>query len=307
MSNMGAIDGLQAETHLGHWTLGIAAGSRPDYKDYSFNGSLLQYGAFAAHKWKSSKGRQMQNSLALFEQTNSQEVDRRFAYFQHSNALFDKVNVFASCELDLYEKINGVAANTLSLTGLYVSLRYKPWKKLSLFTSYDARKNVIYYETYKILADQILENETRQGYRFKALWRPLRKLTVASNIGYRYRKGDLNASKNAGAFVTYSQLPWIDATATANFTLLSTNYLDGKQYGLSLSRDFLQGKIYSSLNYRIIDYQYASSLNGLFQHVGDISLSWRLPYRLQLSVDYETTFDAGDLYHRLFFGLSKRF
>ena len=306
MSNMGAIDGLQAETNRGNWTLGLAAGSRPDYTDYSVNVDLLQYGAFVAHQFQNEMG-QMNNSLALFEQTNAGKTDRRFAYFQHSNSLLKKVSVFSSCELDLYQLKDSVASNVLSLTGLYFSVRYKPFKQLSLFSSYDARKNVIYYETYKNLADAILENETRQGYRFQVLWHPLTKLTVSTNAGYRYRKGDFSSSKNATMYVMYSNVPWLNVNATVNATYLSTSYLEGMQYGVSFSRDLFDGKMYSSLDYRIIDYKYASTLDGIFQNIADLSVSWRLPYRLQLSVDYEFTLESSDVFNRVFLGLSKRF
>ena len=306
VANIGAIDGVQAQTTFKNFTFGVAGGTRPDYTDYSINTDLLQFGGFAAHRFTTKTGN-ASTSLAMFEQMNGNKTDRRFAYFQHSNSLIKNLNVFASCELDLYKLENDIPTNTLDLTGLYVSLRYRPWRKVSLFTSYDARKNVIYFETYKNLADRILENETRQGFRFQVLLRPFNYFTVSANAGYRYRKSDPAPTNNASAYITYSNVPWIDASAAINVTMLNTSYLNGMQYAFNLSRDFFNGKLYSRLNFRLIDYNFMNSPTGMFQKTGEVSLSYRILKKLQLTADYEATFENSNLFNRVYLGLIKRF
>ncbi len=66
--------------------MGAFVGSRPDYKDYSINLDLLQYGAYLGHELLRQKGG-MKNSLAFIEQTNQSKTDRRFIYLQHSSCL----------------------------------------------------------------------------------------------------------------------------------------------------------------------------------------------------------------------------
>ena len=169
------MDGVQFEKTINRFAFGAFAGFRPDYMTYGFDFSLFQYGAFAAYNTKSASG-YTETSLAFMQQMNNSKTDRRFLYFQHSNTLVKNLNLFATLEADLYELItdslgNETPQSTFSLTGLYISLSYRPGRNFSISGSYDARKNVMYYETYKTYVDRILENELRQGFRLQASYR----------------------------------------------------------------------------------------------------------------------------------------
>ena len=241
LSNIGAVDGIQAEARMGQFTMGAVAGSRPNDADYNVNFKLLEYGAFAAHNLATKNGR-MQSSFAFFEQRNAGFTDRRFVYFQHDNSLLKNLFFFTSCELDLYKVVEGIPKNQPTLTGLYASLRYKPFKQLSLFASYDARKNVIYYETYKSFADRLLEEATRQGLQVKVNYRPGNLISIGLNGGYRFRNGDTNPNESLNGYLTFNQVPWIKATATLTANLLKTNYMNGQVYEVRLSKDIIPGK-----------------------------------------------------------------
>lgn len=306
LSNIGAVDGIQAETATGRFTVGAVAGSRPNDADYNVNLRLPEYGIFAGHNVSSKIGR-MQSSIAFFEQRNAGITDRRFAYFQHDNSLLKNIYLFTSCELDLYKVMEGIPKNELTLTSLYFSLRYKVFKKLSLFASYDARKNVIYYETYKSYADKLLEDATRQGLQFKINYRPWNQVAMGVNAGYRFRTGDVNPNENLNGFISFNQVPWIKASATMTGNLLKTNYLDGKIYGIRLSRDIIRGKLFGELNYRFIDYKFVNSNSKLVQNIAQANLSWQLKNKLSFSVDYELTMEKSSKYHRIYVSLNKRF
>ncbi len=100
---------------------------------------MFEYGGFVSHTSIVGNGL-MQNSLAIFQQTNKFITDRRFLYFQHSSNFIKQINLFMSSEVDLYKKELGIASSTFSLTGLYLSLRYRPSRAIGLQASYDARK-----------------------------------------------------------------------------------------------------------------------------------------------------------------------
>lgn len=306
ISNIGAVDGIQAETTIGQFTMGAVAGSRPNDLDYNINFRLLEYGAFAGHNLSTRVGR-MQSSAAFFEQRNAGITDRRFAYFQHDNSLLKNLYFFTSCELDLYKVVEGVPKNEPTLTSLYFSLRYKVFKQLSLFASYDARKNVIYYETYKGIADRLLDEATRQGYQLKINYRPGNQVSMGLNAGYRFRTKDLNPNENLNGFVSFNQLPWIKASATLSANLLKTSYLDGKIVGLRLSRDIIPGKMYTELNYRFIDYNFINSNTKLIQNIAQANLSWQFKHKMSFSLDYELTMEKTTKYHRIYISFSKRF
>ncbi|NDP20885.1 MAG: hypothetical protein GZ091_07370 [Paludibacter sp.] len=306
MANIGAVDGLQYEQKSKNFTYGALVGSRPDYFDYSFNPNLLQFGAFISHNIQKEVGN-MQTSFAVFNQMNNFKTDRRFAYIQHSNSLVKNVDLFCSAEIDFYTMVNLQPTNSMELTSTYISLRYKPWKKLSLSLSYDARKNVYYYETFKNMIDSILDKETRQGFRFNTIYRPFKYVILGGTAGYRFQKSDSIPTMNANGYLSYTQIPGINASLTLNATALKTRYLNGMIYGASLSRDLFSGKVYSELSYRYVNYMNAYSGTPLIQNIAEISLSWRVAKKLTLSADFEETLEKDNNYGRIYINISQRF
>jgi hypothetical protein len=313
MANIGAVDGLQYEQQFNNFTAGAIVGSRPD-SVYGFSPTLLQYGAFISHTIQGINGN-MQTSLAFFNQMTKFQTGRRFLYFQHSNSLLKNLYLFCSFEVDLYNAKD--STNSIDLTSAYVSLRYRPLKNLSLSLSYDARKNIYYYETYKSKRDSLLENETRQGYRFQFNYRPFRKLTWGGTAGYRLQTPSTSASENGYTYLSYSQVPLINTSATIFATINKSNNMDGTDYGITLSRDIIDGKVYADLEYRKENYNlsnYATntqnnlSLVSLIDNTMDLSLSWRITKKLILSAYFEGSVDADKNYMgRAFINISYRF
>lgn len=308
LANIGAVDGLQYNKTVKNMTYGAVIGTRPDYFDYGINPRLMQVGAFVSHTMEKSKGN-MQTSFAIFNQTNNFKTDRRFAYLQHHNSLLKKVDLFCSLEADFYTLKNWQPASTFDLTSTYVSLSYQPWRRLSLTLSYDARKNVYYYESFRNRIDSIYDKETRQGMRLQFNYRPLKYLYWGGNVGYRIKqKSDSIASINAYTYLNYSNVPFIDASLNINATLLKTNYMNGTVYGASLSRDFFSSKLYAELEYRMVDYQFRRSWSTLHQDIIDLNLSYMFSKKLMISADYEWTLeDSSNRSNSLFINLTRRF
>lgn len=306
LSNVGAIDGLQFEKNLGSFTVGAFGGSRPDYRDYGFDFSLWQYGAYFGHTYKRDI-RQMQSSIAFVDQNNSGQTDRRFLYFQHTNMLVKNLFFFGTVEMDLYKKVNDQEETTFDLTNLYLSLRYRIIQPLSVSVSYSARNNIIYYETYKNIIDRLLEAETMQGWRAQVNYRPVRYLAIGVSGGYRFRKTDPKPSKNLYGYVTYSRVPGINAAITLSTTVMETSYLNGNFYSVGLSKDLIPGKLSGGFNYRMVDYRYTSAELDIPQHIGDLNLYWRIYKKLSLSLNYEGTFENARTYNRVYVNLSQRF
>jgi len=297
-ANVGAVDGLQFEKTFKNITVGALAGTRPNDSTYGFDAKLLQYGAFISHNY-TNQFRSAQTSLAFFNQTNNMKTDRRYMYLQHSNTLLKNVDFFGSAEIDLYAIENNKAITDFSLTGLYLSLGYRPVNNLSLALTYDARRNVYYYETYKNKIDSTLEKEMRQGLRFRFNYRPFKYFTWGGNAGYRLQTPTSHESMNAITYLTFSKLPFIDASLTLTGTALKTANLSGFLYGATVSKDFIDGNLVAEVEYRK-DMIYN-------QDITDVSLSWRLSKSLMLSTDFEGTLEQGNASGRLFINLSKRF
>jgi len=315
LANAGAVDGVQYETKFRSFTAGAFAGTRPDYMNYSFNANLLQYGGYFGHDYANKKGGSVQTSVAFVEQTNNGNIDRRFAYLQHSNSLLTNLYLFGSVEFDLFNKVRNITTqdttytpnNTPTMSNLYVSLRYRVIKQLSLSLSYSNRQNIIYYETYKSIIDQLLYQSTMQGYTFQLNFRPGKKISIGANAGYRFSKTDPKPSKNLYSYVTYSNVPWLNASATFSATFMQTSYINGSIYSLGLSRDIIPGKLYGGVSYRYVDYKFVNSETPLKQNMAEMDINWSIMKRLSLSVNYEGTFEKSRNYEMIYVNLTQRF
>jgi hypothetical protein len=307
LSNLGAIDGVQVEKKFNGFTLGAFAGSRPNYSDYSYNFDLFQAGLFAGHELKNRMGGLMRNNIAIVEQQNNWNTDRRFIYFQHYQTLIKDVSIFGSAEMDLYKKINGVSQNSFQLTNLYLMIRYRILRNLSVSASYSNRNNIIYYETYKSFIDRLIEQTSLQGFRFSVNYRPINKLSFGARASYRSRKTDLKPSINLNAYLNYLSIPFINTSATVSATYLETSYLKGTIYSLNLNKDLVKRKLYGSLNYRYVIYNYSFSDMITHQHIPEIQLNWRILKDLRASLAVEAIFEDDYQYQRVYINLSKRF
>jgi len=306
ISSAGSMDGLQFEKAIGNFSFGVVAGSRPDYEDYGFNPSLFQYGAWVGYSTK-GHGRSSQSSLAYFEQTNDFSTDRRFIYFQHSNDIIRNVSLFTSAEVDLFKIENDAPVTTLSLTGLYLSLSYRLPGKFSVSGAYDARKNVVYYETYKSFTDRILEEGMRQGYRLYGNWRLTGKMNLGLQAGYRFLKSDPSPARSLNGYFTYSDIFGRNMTATISGAYMETSHTNLIVGGIDLTKNFAGGRFQSGIGYSYVSNSLTEGDISFVQHMGELNFSWYILEKLSLSANYEGTFESVNSYNTVYVQLRQRF
>lgn len=305
-TNLGSYDGIDFHYQLGKQKIGVIVGSRPDWSDYSVNFDLFQFGAFISRE-DIVKDSRIVNTLGIFEQKNNWSTDRRFLYFQHNNNYFANVNMYFSSEVDLYRKVNGAGESSFNLTSLYFNVRYAPVKMFNISASYDSRKNIIYYESFQSYADSLLDSETRHGFRARINLRPVNKIITGISYGYNYRGESIQPSTNYNIFLTYTQLPFVNGSVSANYTNLNTNYINGNIYGLSLIHDLISGLSNISIGYRHVLYKYTSTEFELEQHILSAGLYFNIIRYLSLSLSYEGIFESGRSNSLLFVSMNIRF
>lgn len=292
ISSLGAVDGIQYERGIGgSFLAGVIAGARPDMLDYSINTNLVQAGLYIGQVSGKNK-RPQQSTLGIIEQRNKSAVDRRFIYFQHSNDLLKNLNFFSSGEMDLYEKINNETRNKLSLTNLFVSLRYRFSKKFNASISYDNRRNIIYYESYKSYIDQLIDNETRQGFRAGMNFHPLAFIMWGINASWRFQKDNANESKNVNSYLNFNRIPVIKASFSLTANYLKTSYINSRIYGVKLMKDIFKGKVNGEVYYRKVNYYYEYYGYSTKQNIVGASLSWQIMRPLSLYAFCEQTLDS---------------
>jgi hypothetical protein len=234
------------------------------------------------------------------QQMNGSVTDRRFIYLQHSNSVIKNLYLLGSLEADLYTLENDQPAGTFDLTGLYFSASYRLSSKFSVSGSYDARKNVVYYETYKTFVDRIVETEMRQGFRLQGSFRITRDLLFGVSSGYRFLKSDPHPSQNVYGYLTYSQIPGININATLSGTYLKSAFINGVIGGLSLYREFSKGKLQAGLGYKFVNYNLPENSTEIKQNIAEASLSAQVIRQLFISLNFEGTFENSGMYNRIY-------
>jgi len=305
LANLGAIDGLQAEHGLRDFFVGGFGGWRPDPYTYRYNGKLLQFGAYAGHRRSLGHG-QISTTVAFAEQRNGAATDRRYLYLQHSNSVLRNIQVFASAEFDLYTIDELLTRQGPRFTSAYFSLRYRVSKWLTLFGSYDARRNIVYYETYKSFLDQFIDDQTRQGLRFSVTLRPAKRITLGASLGSRFERGT-RATRNLNSYLTFARTPVLGLSASLSGVWIQTSYLTGTILGMRVYRDLFKGKLYTEAQYRHAEYRYGGSEFTLAQHIVGLNTTWRLRKKLSLAVNLEGEFQSQRTLYRVYGHVVQRF
>lgn len=306
ISNIGSIDGAQFKKRFNAYYTGVVIGFRPDFSDLNFNSDLFEFGGFIGRSDTLGNGI-MENNLAFMQQTNNLKTDRRFIYLQHSNNILEDTYLFGSSEVDLYKKILEAESNELILTSIFFSVRYSPARFFSGTVSYDARKNVVYYETYKNFIDSLFENETRQGLNVRTNFRLFNNLFIGLNGGYRFRNDDIKSTKNLGGYLSYSGIPVIESSIAINYNKLFTNFVESSVSGVRISKNLFNNIADLSLGYRRSEYELTTSTFTSVQNIFSIDISARFSRTLSLSVSYEGVFEKVKTTGRIFAGLTTRF
>ena len=308
MSSVGAIDGLQVEKFFGKNYIGAIAGFRPDIFDYSFNSDLFEYGAYYG-RITDNINFNSQSTIGYIEQRNDGEIDRRYAYFQFSSTIIKKLNIFASMELDLYNKINDTVNNDVRLTNLYVSARYRFSRKVDLSLSYDSRKRIIYYETFKSEIERLLDDDiARQGFRTRLNVRPIKYLIVGISYSKRFQIDDQNKSNNIYGYASYSKIPGIGGGLSLNYNMNTSNYMESNILSLRYSRNLVKNKLNADFYYRYADFEYFNSYIGNYkQNYFGTNFSYNITSKLMLSVSGEYSNSKPENNFRIYTKLVKRF
>jgi hypothetical protein len=125
--------------------------------------------------------------------------------------------------------------------------------------------------------------------------------------GYRFLKSDPHPSRNVYGYLFYSQIPGVKISATLNATYIESSYMTGNIYGLSLSRDFFNGKVQAGIGYKYVDYTLPENQPGILQNIGEMNFYWQLARNMSFSLNYEGTYEKQNKYNRLYLQIRKRF
>ncbi|MCB0835558.1 MAG: hypothetical protein KDD99_02765 [Bacteroidetes bacterium] len=305
-ASLGAIDGLQAEKNFGKAYVGGMVGFRPDIVNFGFNPNLLEYGGYVGAN-TDEKAFRSQTTLGFIEQRNQGNIDRRYAYLQHSSTISRNLHLFSSLEMDVFSKVNGEVTNEIRIPNLFVSGRYRFGRKMDLTLSYDSRKRILYYETFQTEIERLLDDDlARQGIRARLNFRPVKYLLTGVSYSKRFQSDFDNKSDNIYGYATLSKVPGIGGRLMASYNMNVSNYLTSNIASLRYSRS-LSKKLDGDFYYRIVKYTYLNSQNGLWQHYMGTSLSYTISRKLALNLsgDFNNFIEENNI--RIYVRVIRRF
>ena len=262
-SSIGAIDGLQMEKSIGKLYAGAIAGFRPDFVNFGLNLDLPELGAYVGTELNSDRVRS-RTTLGLMQQNNGGQVDRRYTYFQHTSTINRDLNLFSSFELDIYNKVNGVSVSGARLTNFFLSARYRFSSVVDVFGSFDSRRNVVYFETYRTDVEMLLDDDVvRQGARVRVNVRPYKEMNVGVSYSQRIEGDGSNGSNNLNGYINFSRVPGIGGRWSVQLNRNTSSYLRSDVFSLRHSRTLLKRKLNANLYFRMANYTYTTRTDAL--------------------------------------------
>ena len=302
-STIGANDGLQVEKYFGNFYVGGVVGFRPDFFDYGFNSDLLQYGGYVGYESKAEKFKTTTTAGAM-EQTNAGITDRRYVFFQHSSNIAGNLNLFASGELDVF----GDPGFETRLTNLYVSARYRFSKAVNVMASFDSRKRIIYYETFRTQIEEILDEDlARQGIRARVNIRPVKGIYLGASYSSRSQSDNQNKSDNIYGYITFSNLPKIGGRLNGAYNINTSTYLKSNIFSTRYSREIFKNSINADIYYRLAMYDYENQDVKYNQNYYGLQINYRMSRSWQFNISGEMSQFEEENSYRIYAQLTKRF
>lgn len=308
-ASLGALDGAQMHKNWKHFYAGAIAGFQPAITDYSLDLNKLQYGAYGGLQFTETNF-YSKTTFGLLEQRNKGNVDRRFLYAQNSSSLGPKLFLFASSEVEVYQKFDSTAATSkASLTSLYLSARYRLSRHLSLFSSYDTRKNIIYYDSFTTEVERLLsEQAARQGLRFRLGLSNWHNITARLGYAKRYQKDNSNDTESYQAYASYHKLPFVKGRISARYLENRSSTFTIKVQSYRYYRYLFQDKLQLSAYYRTLSYEYATQeIEGPTQNYYGLEANYDFNREWTLGLLGEISTQDGIQNHRFNTRLIKRF
>ncbi len=307
MSGIGYIDGALVQHNAAeHWLWGIFAGTQPDWKTSDFQTSIQKYGVFAKYlKGDYLEGR-FEATLAAAGEYHETVISREYVFLQSSYHRGRDWSLRGSLELDvnrLWRKDR--SGEDLSVTGLFLTGRYRVTESVSTTLSYDNRKSYYTYET-RSKPDSLFNNVFRHGVRANVDVRLPGALLVTGSFGVRGEESkDDNTYSYALGMRKRDVLPG-RLTVNARVGGFSNPYSSGFTPTLRIGRAFRGGRSLH-MSYGNYTYTLESTETTRSSHWARVEGQLVLPARFHLSGSYE--YDWGDDVegHRLLAELGYRF
>ena len=229
-------DGVLYDLDNDRWGAGLFAGSQPDPVDFSYDGTVREYGGYWLVHSTLQQARQWAVALGLIDSYADGEVNREWFYLQ-SRYRGPRLSAFLTQEIDYNRswKVSQFGESTFSPTSTFATLNYRAGDKVTLRAGYDNRRSVPLWLD-RITPGTVFDDTHRQGGWAGASFR----LAAHFQVGADARVSTGGPSGRADGYS--ADLGW-DGIGAANFsfqartTEYANDHSDGWMHTLTSGLD----------------------------------------------------------------------
>lgn len=306
-SGIGYIDGLLLQHNITQTIqAGVFAGTQPEWHYADFQTAIQKYGIYLNYQKGAYQNQRFESTLAAAGEYHGTTVSREFIYLQNSFYASRKWNVYQSAELEINRHWRKARNNQdISISNLYVSGRYSPYRWITLGLMYDNRKNYQTYQT-RSIADSLFDDALRYGLRGTISLLLPENYRLYTNFGIRKRKTDTDYTYSYAGGINKINFLMKRLSIFINGTGFSNFFTTGYNYSFRIAQSFRNGY---SLNIGAGGYIYELKSTGLNQKNRWIRLGGRASLSRHFYLYSQYEYNDGDdvLGHRVLAEIGYRF
>lgn len=242
ISGIGYFDGVLLQYNTSDkFKMGIFAGAQPQWQYSDFQTSSQKYGIYLNYRQGNYRTLRFESTLAAAGEYHEGTISREFVYIQNRLNIGSKWHVYQSMSLDINRDWRKEVANeTISISNLYVSGRYKFTKMLTAGLSYDNRKRYLTYEI-KSAAEELFDNAQRQGLKTNLIFTFPYKIRLSANLGLRKKQGESETTYSYNSSLSKNNLIIKNLRCSISFSGFSNLYTKGYNPAFRLTQYFNAG------------------------------------------------------------------
>ncbi|MEW6411738.1 MAG: hypothetical protein AB1483_04595 [Candidatus Zixiibacteriota bacterium] len=287
---IGYVDGgyLAHQIHR-NFKIGLAGGTAPDMVSSEPNFDRRKFGLFAAFETGAYQTRRLAFTAAVSTEYDRSTVSRDFLYFQATFSKYQLLSLYQSVEIDFnrdwrYDK----TGDRFTFTNYYANATINITKDASVFFSYDARKNIRYFETMDT-PDSLFNDDYHQGIRAGLNLRFTDRISFRGNAGIRFRDGLPEDNRFVSATLRLSRFPLPKHSMTLMMSIVETQFTTGYRpmitYRLPISRRL-------AFNITGSSYIYKTGSKTTSYYYADASTYYSFARRYYLAGTFRQYFDS---------------
>ncbi|MCK4573136.1 MAG: hypothetical protein KAU36_02140 [candidate division Zixibacteria bacterium] len=210
-----------------NYRIGLAAGTSPDYRTTDLDFDRRKVGIFGSFESGSYQDQRIGLSLALSTAYEGTTVSRDYIYMQGTYAKAGLVSLYQSVEVDLNRAWrHDRTGERFTFSNYYGTANLTINKALAVFFSYDARKNLLYYETRNV-PDSLFDDNTHKGFKAGFNLRLSNRVSVRGHGGIRYREAPSDDNRLGFLSVRLNRFPAKRHSVSAQLSVVETQFTTG--------------------------------------------------------------------------------